>query len=187
MGTLPRNVRILIGAAAALGLACVAIRVPEIADWDGRDLLAVTLIGALTIAAERCSIPLRHGSETVNFALTDGVWAGALLLVVPSVLTVAVRGLPETRAISPTKSPGPSSLTTRTPRTTSASPSTRTMNSKPLAPSLVRSRPLGRSSSSASMAISSSSRREQRSNSGTRFSSSIFAFLRSINRLQSLA
>jgi PAS domain S-box-containing protein len=90
MSILPRNVRILIGAATLLGLACVAIRVPEIAHWTGQDLLAVALIGALTIAAERCSIPLRHGSETVNFALTDGVWAGALLLVAPSVLTVAV-------------------------------------------------------------------------------------------------
>src|SRR5437899_12048306 len=100
----------------------------------------------------------------------------------PRVLTVAVRGLPETRAVSPTKSPGPSSLTTRTPRSTSASPSTRTMNSKPPDPSLVRFRASGRSSSSASAAIWASSRCEQRSNSGTRFSSSIFAFLRNIDR-----
>ncbi|HYY08649.1 MAG TPA: hypothetical protein VFA25_08610, partial [Actinomycetota bacterium] len=90
MGTLPRNVKILIGAASILGLACVAIRVPEIVRWSGQDVLAVALIAALTIVAERCSIPLRHGSETVNFALTDGVWAGALLLVAPGVLTVAV-------------------------------------------------------------------------------------------------
>ncbi len=62
----------------------------EIVTWDQGDLFAVALIAALTIAAERCSIPLRRGSETVNFALTDGVWAGALLLVAPSVLTVAV-------------------------------------------------------------------------------------------------
>ena len=54
----------------------------------------------------------------------------------PRVFTVAVRGWPVTRAISPTKSPGPSSLTTRPLRRTSASPWTRTMNSKPPAPSL---------------------------------------------------
>ena len=90
MQTLPRAVKILIGTATLLGAACVAIRVPSIARWDLADMLAVVVIAGLTIVAERCSIPLRRGSETVNFALTDGVWAGALLLVSPSVLTVAV-------------------------------------------------------------------------------------------------
>ena len=90
MQTLPRAVKILIGAATLLGAACVAIRVPSIARWGLADVVAVVVIAALTIAAERCSIPLRRGSETVNFALTDGVWAGALLLVSPSVLTIAV-------------------------------------------------------------------------------------------------
>ena len=90
MGNLPRLVKILIGVASLLGLGCVAIRVPEIVRWDAGDLLAVALIAAFTIAAERCSIPLHRGTETVNFALTDGVWAGALLLVAPGVLTVAV-------------------------------------------------------------------------------------------------
>ena len=51
MGTLPRNVKILIGTAALLGLACVAIRVPQIAHWNGQDLLAVALIGALAAEA----------------------------------------------------------------------------------------------------------------------------------------
>ena len=90
MTILPRSVKLLIAGAACLGLACLAIRVPEIVRWGGQDLLAVAVIACLTIAAERCSIPLRRGSETVNFALTDGVWAGALLLVAPGILTVAV-------------------------------------------------------------------------------------------------
>jgi PAS domain S-box-containing protein len=90
MGNLPRRVKILIGLAILLGLGCVAIRVPEIVRWDAEDLLAVALIAAFTIAAERCSIPLHRGTETVNFALTDGVWAGALLVVAPGVLTVAI-------------------------------------------------------------------------------------------------
>src|SRR5215213_5456652 len=90
MTTLPRSVKLLIGGAALLGAGCVAIRVPEIVQWDERDLLAVAMIAGLTIVAERCSIPLRRGSETVNFALTDGVWAAALLLVTPGVLTIAV-------------------------------------------------------------------------------------------------
>jgi PAS domain S-box-containing protein len=90
MHTLPRNVKVLIGAAIAAGLACVALRLPQIVRWDANDLLAVAVIAALSVVAERCSIPLRRGTETVNFALTDGVWAGALLLVAPGVLTVAV-------------------------------------------------------------------------------------------------
>ncbi|HEX6399148.1 MAG TPA: hypothetical protein VF108_01590, partial [Actinomycetota bacterium] len=90
MTTLPGSVKLLIGGAVALGIGCVAIRVPEIVAWELSDLLAVVVIAGLTIAAERCSIPLRRGTETVNFALTDGVWAGALLLVAPGVLTVAV-------------------------------------------------------------------------------------------------
>jgi PAS domain S-box-containing protein len=90
MNTLPRSVKILIAAASLVGLGCLAIRLPEITRWDAQDLLAAGVIAVLTIAAERFSIPLRQGSETVNFALTDGVWAGALLLVTPGVLTVAV-------------------------------------------------------------------------------------------------
>ncbi|HZB01456.1 MAG TPA: hypothetical protein VE800_05030, partial [Actinomycetota bacterium] len=90
MTTLPRSVKRLIAGAATLAVGCLVIRVPEIVRWDARDLLAVAVIAGLTIATERCSIPLRRGSETVNFALTDGVWAGALLLVTPGVLSVAV-------------------------------------------------------------------------------------------------
>jgi PAS domain S-box-containing protein len=88
--TLPRSVRLLIGGAVAAGIACVALRVPEITRWTVADVAAVAVVALASILAERCSIPLKHGSETVNFALTDGVWAAALLLVRPGVLTVAV-------------------------------------------------------------------------------------------------
>jgi PAS domain S-box-containing protein len=90
MTTLPRSVKLLIAGAAVVGVGCIAIRMPEIVRWNMRDVLTVAVIAVLTIVAERCSIPLRRGSETVNFALTDGVWAGALLLVTPGILTVAV-------------------------------------------------------------------------------------------------
>jgi len=88
--TLPRRVKVLIVVASGLGAACVVARVPQILAWDARDLAAAAVIVILTITAERCSIPLKRGSETVNFALTDGVWAAALILVPPSVLTVGV-------------------------------------------------------------------------------------------------
>src|SRR5262245_58488170 len=87
---LPRRVKVLILAASVAGLGCVLIRVPQIRTWDTRDLLGAAAIVVLTMIAERCSIPLKRGSETVNFALTDGVWAGALILVLPSVLTIGV-------------------------------------------------------------------------------------------------
>jgi PAS domain S-box-containing protein len=87
---LPPRVKALIVVATLLGFGCVAFRVPQIRTWDAGDLLGVARIVILTIIAERCSIPLKRGSETVNFALTDGVWAGALILVPPSVLTVGV-------------------------------------------------------------------------------------------------
>ena len=90
MTGVPRSVKLLISGAVLLGIGCVAIRLPEIARWDVTDVAAVLVIATLTIVTERRSIPLRHGSETVNFALTDGVWAASLLLVSPSVLTVGV-------------------------------------------------------------------------------------------------
>ena len=87
---LPRSVKLLIAGATLLGIGCVAIRVPEIATWDAADVLAV-LADRGPDDRDRAPLdPLRHGTETVNFALTDGVWAGALLLVTPSVLTVSV-------------------------------------------------------------------------------------------------
>ena len=64
--TLPRRVKVLIAGASVLGFACVALRVPELRAWNAGDLLAVAAIVILTIAAERCSIPLRRGSETVT-------------------------------------------------------------------------------------------------------------------------
>src|SRR5262245_54838038 len=78
--TLSRRVKLLIAGASLLGFACVAIRIPEIRTWDESNLVAVAAVAILTIVAERFSIPLRRGSETVNFALTDGIWAAALIL-----------------------------------------------------------------------------------------------------------
>jgi PAS domain S-box-containing protein len=87
---MPRSVRVLIIATAVLGGIAFAVRVPEFARWGVGDVAALALLVALTVAAERFSIPLRHGTETVNFALTDGVWAAGLLLARPGVLTAAV-------------------------------------------------------------------------------------------------
>ena len=86
----PSPVRILVAVTASLGVAALAIRLPDIPTWERGDVFAVLLLAAGTLIAERFSIPLRHGTEIVNFALSDAVWAAGLLLVRPSVLTVAV-------------------------------------------------------------------------------------------------
>ena len=82
-------------------------------------------------------------------------------------VTVAVRGLRETSAISPKKSPGPSVRTFLPLRRTSAVPSTSTKNSCPGAPSRVRSFPLRMSISSVIEAILRRSDFDAAQNSGT--------------------
>src|SRR5919201_1189460 len=104
-----------------------------------------------------------------------------------TVVTVAVRGPPVTSAISPRKSPDERVLILRPPRRTSAAPSTTTRNSLPLSPSVVSVLPAGRSTSSASEAISCRSRFESPWNNGTVRSSSTFASLRSTRSFSSCA
>jgi len=86
----PRSVRALIGVTAVLGALALAVRVPDLARWRAGAAGGLVVLVVLTIVAERFSIPLRHGTEIVNFALTDGVWAAGLLLARPSVLSAAV-------------------------------------------------------------------------------------------------
>ncbi len=97
-------------------------------------------------------------------------------------VTVAVRGRSTTRAISPMKSPAPSSRIVCPPRVTATVPSATTMNSRPRSPSRISVAPSARSSSSASWATCWSSALEHPANSGTFRRSSVFASLWSIAR-----
>jgi PAS domain S-box-containing protein len=90
--TLSRFVRILILGTVALGSAGVAMRATDIRLWSDRDAVAFLALVLAICVVEQFSIPLRHRTETVNFALTDGLWAAALPLVRPSVLTFAIAG-----------------------------------------------------------------------------------------------
>ncbi len=92
-------------------------------------------------------------------------------------VTVAVRGTSEMRAISPMKSPAPSSRTLFPLRVTRTVPSTITMNSRPRSPSRMSVAPSARSSSSASAASFWSSAFEHPAKSGTPFISSTFLSL----------
>jgi PAS domain S-box-containing protein len=72
------------------GAAAVAARFPEINTWTQHDLLTcVGLIVAVSIT-EQFAVRLHYGKETWNFSLTDAVWASALLLARPGVLTMSV-------------------------------------------------------------------------------------------------
>ena len=85
-------VRIVILCTVALGSAGLALRSTDVHRWSERDALAFLALVIAICVAEQFSIPLRHRTETVNFALTDGLWAAALPLVRPSVLTFAIAG-----------------------------------------------------------------------------------------------
>ena len=87
---LPKRVHLLIVASLLAGGACVAARLPEVARWNGLDLLAFAGLVAAIAIADQFPVALRHGMETQNWLLTDSLWAAALMLVRPGVLTLAV-------------------------------------------------------------------------------------------------
>ena len=87
---LPLPARILILSTVAAGAAAAAARVPDVALWDRADVFAFAVLALAIGVAEQFSIPLRHRTETVNFSLTDGLWAAALPLARPSVLTFSL-------------------------------------------------------------------------------------------------
>jgi len=88
--SLPMSARLLIGSMAAVGVAIVASRLPDVAQWDRADLLAWAALAATIAVTEQFPIPLRHRTETLNFSMTEAVWVGALILARPSALTLAV-------------------------------------------------------------------------------------------------
>jgi PAS domain S-box-containing protein len=83
-------VRALIGALVAGAAAALALRLPELTDWNASDLIALGVLAAGTAIAEQFPIEIRHRSETMYMALTDSLWAAAILLARPSVLLIGV-------------------------------------------------------------------------------------------------
>jgi PAS domain S-box-containing protein len=88
--TLPISARLLILSTAAAGAYALGVRLADAPSWTMKDVLAFAALTVAIAVAEQFSIPLRHRTETVNFSLTDGLWAAALPLARPSVLTFAV-------------------------------------------------------------------------------------------------
>jgi PAS domain S-box-containing protein len=89
-GQLPRRTRIYISAVVLGGAAIVALRLIDARRWHAGDVAAWGVLALLTAASEQFQIQLKHRTETENFSLTDSVWAAALLLSRPSVLTLSV-------------------------------------------------------------------------------------------------
>jgi signal transduction histidine kinase len=87
---LPRSALVLTGGVAATGLALAAIRIPDALHWRWRDLAACAAVAVVIVLLEQFWIELPHGAERENFSLTDAPFATAVLLVRPSVLTLAV-------------------------------------------------------------------------------------------------
>ncbi|MFN2543316.1 MAG: sensor histidine kinase [Actinomycetota bacterium] len=87
---LPRNAKLLILGIVALGTAALAFRIPDVAFWRARDVLAWGGLVVASAVIEQFAIQLRHRTETLNFLLDDALWVGALLIAKPSVLTMAI-------------------------------------------------------------------------------------------------
>jgi PAS domain S-box-containing protein len=88
--SLPLSARLLIIATAGAAAGIVIAQAPALETWTRQDFIAVIALALAIAVAEQFSIPLRHRTETVNFTLTDGLWAAALPLARPSVLTYSV-------------------------------------------------------------------------------------------------
>src|SRR5437763_6174993 len=88
--SLPVRARAFVAAVCLGGLAAVAIRIPEMLRWSSLDIPAVAAVALGVAVASHLALGLRHETEIENFDLTDSVLVAGLLLVKPSVLTVAV-------------------------------------------------------------------------------------------------
>jgi PAS domain S-box-containing protein len=88
--SLPLSARLLIFSTLTVGAFALGLRLADASAWSLNDLLAFAGLTVAIVVAEQFSIPLRHRTETVNFSLTDGLWAAALPLARPSVLTCSV-------------------------------------------------------------------------------------------------
>src|SRR4029450_2295722 len=88
--TLPVSARRLILSTAAAATLALGVRLADVPSWTMKDVLAFVALTVGIAVAEQFSIPLRHRTETVNFSLTDALWAAALPLAHPRVLTFAV-------------------------------------------------------------------------------------------------
>lgn len=87
---LPGRARALIGIVVAVGGVAIVVRALEVMSWEAEEAVGFAILAVAVVVSEQFQLPFRRGSETHNFNLTDAVWTTGLLLVAPSVLTLAV-------------------------------------------------------------------------------------------------
>jgi len=87
---LPGRARVLIGVVVAAGGTALLVRAAEVVGWERQQALGFAVLAVAVVVSEQFQLPFQRGSETHNFNLTDAVWTAGLLLVAPSVLTLAV-------------------------------------------------------------------------------------------------
>jgi hypothetical protein len=90
MRKLTAPAQVLIALVAVGGLASLIARAPDLGKWGGLDVAAFLLLTAGIVLTEQFQVPIRFGSENLNFSLTEALWVGALILARPSVVTLAV-------------------------------------------------------------------------------------------------
>ncbi len=87
---LPRSVRAVIAASVAVGLGTILYRTGDLSTWRTPDVLAFLGLSIATVVGEQFTVQIRQHTETKNVSVTDALFAGALMLARPSVLTMAV-------------------------------------------------------------------------------------------------
>jgi PAS domain S-box-containing protein len=87
---LPRPARLYIVGMVVAGLVAVAIRVPDVGNWNQKDLFAFLGLVLANILIEQFMVRIPLKTETLNIALEDALWIGALMLARPSTLTLAI-------------------------------------------------------------------------------------------------
>jgi PAS domain S-box-containing protein len=87
---LPRPARLYIVGMVTAGLVAVAIRVPDVGNWNRKDLYAFVGLVLANILIEQFMVRIPLRTETLNIALEDALWIGGLMLARPSTLTLAI-------------------------------------------------------------------------------------------------
>jgi signal transduction histidine kinase len=88
--SLPPAARLLVIAIIAGGAGVAAVWLAAVGGWSVDDVLGCAAIAAATAVAERFPLELHYRNTRDVYSLAAAIWTGALLLVEPSVLAVAV-------------------------------------------------------------------------------------------------
>jgi signal transduction histidine kinase len=87
---LPPTARLLVLGVVGGGIVAASAWAMDVPNWSTGDLLAWLGIVVATAVAERLPVEVHYRNERDVYSLSDAIWTGALMLVMPSVLALAV-------------------------------------------------------------------------------------------------